>query len=647
MAFLHQIQQKWQKKWQDGSVFQANANPYKKKKFFLTFPYPYVNGLPHVGHLFTIMRVEAFARYKKLQGYNVLFPQGWHATGSPIVDAAQRVREQEEKQLKILKDCGISDKDIKKFANPEYWIEYFPPEYKKDLQSLGLAIDWRREFHTTELNPHYDKFIRWQFSILKEKGYVKKGKFPVVWDPKNNCPVPDHSRVEGEGEIPQEFLLVKHKMDNGVYLVTATLRPDTILGVTNLYVHPDITYVRAKVSSAGNSGKKLGTSEEWILSRNVAMALKEQDKHVQILEEVHGSSLIGAKVLEFSGSKVLVLPAFFVEEQFGTGLVHSVPSDSADDLIALDDLKKDTALCEKYKLDVNMVRGIEPIPVLDVPGFGKVPARDALTQFNVKSQHDREKLDKAKEVLYKKAFYEGKLNALYKKGFSKDYSGQPVQSAKDSIKQEILSSEFGDVYYQLTGRVVSRSMTECIIKIVEDQWFIDYGDEHWKKLAHDALNNLVLYPEKARSQFTYVIDWLHQWACTRETGLGTRLPWDEKWLIESLSDSTIYMAFYTVTHLLKKIDASSINNALFDYLFLDKDWNAPALNNIDKALADEMKREFEYWYPVDFRNSGKDLIQNHLTFYLFNHTAIFHKNKWPKGIGVNGWVTVDGKKMSK
>lgn len=644
-AFLHNIQSKWQKKWQEARLFQADANPYHKKKFFLTFPYPYVNGLPHVGHLFTIMRVEALARYKRLRGYNVLFPQGWHATGSPIVDAAQRVREGEEKQLKILRDCGIPDTHLQKFADPAYWVEYFPPQYKKDLQSLGLSIDWRREFFTTALNPRYDKFIKWQFAHLHQKGYVKKGKFPVVWDTKNSCPVPDHSRVEGEGETPQEFLLVKHKMKNGTYLITATLRPDTIMGVTNVYANPDLVYVHAKVDK-----------EDWIISRKVADALAYQDKAVRVIEEVPGSSLIGEMVLEFSGKTVPVLPASFVEEQFGTGLVHSVPSDSADDLIALDDLKKDTAMCKRYHLDPAMVAAIGPIPVLQVPGFGSVPARDVLTQLKVKNQYDRQKLDAAKDILYKKAFYEGTVNDLYKdeKRFSQDYSGQPVQKVKDAIKNDILLTEFGDRYYQLTGKVVSRSMTECIVKIVDDQWFIDYGDHAWKKLAHDALNNLTLYPEKARAQFTYVIDWLHQWACTRESGLGTRLPWDEKWMIESLSDSTIYMAYYTITHLLQKVDVQKVNDALFDYVFLDEHPSNLGSNTshagellVDKKEADAMRREFDYWYPVDFRNSGKDLIQNHLTFYLFNHAAIFPKNRWPKGIGVNGWVTVDGKKMSK
>ena len=159
--------------------------------------------------------------------------------------------------------------------------------------------------------------------------------------------------------------------------------------------------------------------------------------------------------------------------------------------------------------------------------------------------------------------------------------------------------------------------------------------------AHQALNKLTLYPEKARQQFDYVVDWLNDWACTREYGLGTKLPWDQDWVIESLSDSTIYMAYYTIAHHLQRVPADKVDDALFDYVFLGKD-KRPDIPHID-----DMRAEFEYWYPLDFRNSGKDLIQNHLTFFLFNHAAIFPKDRWPKGIGVNGWVTVDGEKMSK
>src|SRR3989344_3462829 len=107
MVHLSELEEKWRRQWEQAKLFEADANR-KKKKFFLTFPYPYMNGYLHIGHFYTLMKVEAFARYKRMQGYNVLFPQGWHCTGSPIENAAQRIREQEQSQWENMRKMGFS-----------------------------------------------------------------------------------------------------------------------------------------------------------------------------------------------------------------------------------------------------------------------------------------------------------------------------------------------------------------------------------------------------------------------------------------------------------------------------------------------------------------------------------------------------------
>jgi leucyl-tRNA synthetase len=623
---FRKTEKKWQKKWEQQKIFEPEIN--KREKFFCNFPYPYINAYQHIGHMFTLMRVEAFARYKRLRGFNVLFPQGWHVTGSPIVNAAKRVKDKEPKQIKIMKNMGIKSTEIKKFEKPEHWVEFFAPEFKKDYQSLGMSIDWRREFHTSSLNPHYDKFIQWQFRKLKEKGYCIKGKFPVVWDPKDKVAVGDHDRIEGEGEVPQEFYLFKFSLEDKRKIITATLRHDTIWGITNIYVNPDVEYL--EIETRG---------ENWIVGKPIIDKLKNQRFEIKIKGKVKGEQLIGKKADSFGNKKILVLPADFLDTNYGTGMVHSVPSDSADDLIALRDLQNNEKLIKKYNLNLQEVRSIEPIEIFETPGIGGNSAQYFLDKYNVKSQNERDKLEKIKKELYKLTFTTAKLGPLYKKGFSKSLEGMKIPQAQEIIKKELLEQGKIEIFYELTGKVISRSLTECVVKIVDDQWFLNYADPEWKQKTHECLKQLKLYPKKARQQFEYVIDWLHEWACTREEGLGTKLPWDEKWLIESLSDSTIYMAYYTIAHLIKDIPIDEIDDKFFDYVFLGK--------GKGNKKVDKLKKEFEYWYPVDFRNSGKDLIQNHLTFFMFNHTAIFPKKHWPKGIGANGWVTVDGQKMSK
>jgi leucyl-tRNA synthetase len=89
--------------------------------------------------------------------------------------------DKEKTQFEILTQLGIEKSEIPKFTDPLYWLEYFPPEGKKDLIDFGMAIDWRRSFITTEQNPYYDSFIRWQFIHLKAANKIIKGKRPSIY----------------------------------------------------------------------------------------------------------------------------------------------------------------------------------------------------------------------------------------------------------------------------------------------------------------------------------------------------------------------------------------------------------------------------------------------------------------------------------
>lgn len=86
---------------------------------------------------------------------------------------------------------------------------------------------------------------------------------------------------------------------------------------------------------------------------------------------------------------------------------------------------------------------------------------------------------------------------------------------------------------------------------------------------------------------------------------------------------------------------------VWDYIFLDNK-SYPKQCKIKKKLLDSMKHEFEYWYPVDLRCSGKDLIQNHLTFFIYNHCAIWEKRPdlWPRSIRANGHLLLNSAKVS-
>ncbi len=126
-------------------------------------------------------------------------------------------------------------------------------------------------------------------------------------------------------------------------------------------------------------------------------------------------------------------------------------------------------------------------------------------------------------------------------------------------------------------------------------------------------------------QFT--IDWLKEWGCSRSYGLGTKLPFDEQYLIESLSDSTIYMSYYTIAHLLQRgyageqpgalgIAPKDLTRHFWDYVLLGKPYDATQ-TAIPEDKLQQMRQEFLYWYPLDLRVSAKDLSKLYLFLNLY------------------------------
>ncbi|MDP6612844.1 MAG: class I tRNA ligase family protein [Candidatus Hydrothermarchaeota archaeon] len=237
------------------------------------------------------------------------------------------------------------------------------------------------------------------------------------------------------------------------------------------------------------------------------------------------------------------------------------------------------------------------------------------------------------------------------KGNTGKYRGMKVSEVKKTLVRNFNAKGIAGRLYETSVEVVCRCSTKCLVKILKDQWFLAYSDDDWKDKVREALAEMKVHPAEARANFEYTIGWLEDKACTRRTGLGTPLPWDTEWIVETLSDSTVYMAFYALAKFIntREIKAEVLSKEILDHIFLGRG-EAPALSKkygIGEALLEEIIGEFEYWMPVDMRVSGKDLIPNHLTFFIFQHTALFSKDKWPRAVGVNGYVRVEGEKMSK
>jgi len=634
----HEVERKWQHVWEEKRVHRGIATP-AKPKFYANVPYPYMSGYQHLGFAVPFLRAEFLARFKRMTGHNVLFPQAFHCTGLPILGAAKRVAEGEPRQIEILREMGIPEREIPRFADPRHWIEVFPQATMDDLKGLGAAVDWSRAFITTDLNPPYDAFVRWQFRRLKEKGRVQIGKHEVIWCPKDQAPIGDHDRLEGEGVQPVQFTLLKFPFAN-LSLVAATLRPETVFGQTNLWVDPEVTYVKAEVDG-----------ETWVLNGSAAAKLGEQGHRVRVTGEIRGRDLVGRDVLAPGVDRAIpVFPSTFLDQDRGTGIVTSVPSDAPDDWMALKDLQADAAQARSFGLDPAKVAAVRPIPIIRSEGWGPLPAVEICERMGIVNQRDREQLDAAKAEIYRTGYYTGVMTEA-----AGEFAGARVEDAKERIRARLIETGQAATLWEPAEEVVCRCTTRAIVKVVEDQWFLVYGDAAWKKATHEALDHMILYPEIVRKQFHHTIDWLRDWACAHHQGLGTKLPWDDHWVIESLSDSTLYMAYYTIAHALQdgKLRsevpwAQRLTDEFFDCVFLGAG-DAPTVAagvGLDARTVEQLRKEFLYWYPFDLRSTGKDLVQNHMTFCLFNHAAVF-PDKTPRGFAICGYVRLGGRKMSK
>ncbi len=149
-----------------------------------------------------------------------------------------------------------------------------------------------------------------------------------------------HDLLEGEDVEYQEYTLVKFESGETVFPM-ATLRPETVRGVTNAYIDPEGEYVEATVDG-----------ERWVVSLEAVEKLELQDHEIAVEREVAGEEYVGESVTNpITGDEVLVLPASFVDPDSGTGVVMSVPAHSPDDYLALEEAKADAQRLREYGID--------------------------------------------------------------------------------------------------------------------------------------------------------------------------------------------------------------------------------------------------------------------------------------------------------
>jgi leucyl-tRNA synthetase len=631
------MEAKWQKAWYDARINESEPSP-GAKKFFMIFAYPGVTGYLHVGHMRGYTVSDAIVRHKKMTGYRVLFPVGTHATGNGAISFARRVERGDPATTEILRANGCPEETLARLTDPVEVVRFFNDVYLNDYwKRFGFMSDWRR--FTSTIYPDYVKFIEWQMLKLNAEGLLIQKPYYAPACVEHGPVAIDASETDiskgGSAEV-LEYTLLKFDFEDGRKLVAATLRPETVFGLTNFWVNPEVEYVDARVGD-----------EIWVVSRPAAEKLALQMDIVEVIGSADGASLIGKRCkAPYTGKVVPIFPSILCDPEVGTGLVMSVPSDAPVDWIGLVDLKRDPASMERYGITEEMLEDAAPIAIIDTPGYGPLPAVEVTERLGIGSLQD-ERLEEATREVYRSGFHKGVMNSSCGK-----FAGWHVEQAKEAVREEMLVKGLASMFRDLSEEVLCRCGSRVLVKKIPDQWFIDYSNPALKERSKEHALTMRIFPREYYDNIQNVIEWYRERACARlGNWLGTRFPLDRRWIVEAIADSTLYPVFYVISRFANegKVKPENMTEGFFDYVLLGRGdvADVAAVTGVGAPTLDEIRSEFDYWYPLDLNLGGKEHMTVHFPVFLMNHVGLLRPQHWPGGIIVNWYITATGGKISK
>ena len=363
-----EIEKKWQRRWEEGRVFETEAEPWKPKYYVLEM-LPYPSGTMHMGHMRNYTIGDVVARVKRMRGFNVLHPMGWDAFGLPAENAA-----------------------IKNNTHPQVWTNNNIAEFQRTLRRFGFSYDWRREISTCD--PEYYRWNQWFFLRMLERGLAYRKKSRVNWCPKCATVLANEQVVNGgycwrhedtlvesreieqwflkttayaeqllddlkqlEGGWPERVILMQRNwigkshgakvkfvvvdVDGAEAIEVFTTRIDTIYGATALILAPSHPLV-AKLLE----GSAARTEADAKLAKMRQASVKTEDLATM---EKEGFFTGRYATNPFSGEKIPIWVGNFVLMEYGTGALMAVPGHD----------QRDFEFCRKYGLPVRVV--VQPL----------------------------------------------------------------------------------------------------------------------------------------------------------------------------------------------------------------------------------------------------------------------------------------------
>src|SRR3989344_5708959 len=416
------IEAKWQKAWAKYKIFEVKEES-KKEKFYVLemFPYPSGSGL-HMGHAFNYTIGDIYARFKRMQGYNVLYPMGYDSLGLPAENAA-----------------------IKAKSHPKDFTEKAIANFIRQQKALGLSYDWTRMIETHK--PDFYKWDQWIFLKMFEKGLAFKKKAPVNWCPKCNTVLANEQVHNGKcwrhkdcsveiRHLEQWFFKITNYADelcesidnlngwpedvkamqknwigkshgteinfeiNGEKWPIFTTRPDTIFGVTYMVVSAQHTRLNELVTD----------KQKKEVDKFLSKIKSTSEKDIETLEK-EGVFTGAYAIHPITKEKIPVYAGNFVVAEYGSGMVMAVPAHD----------QRDFEFSKKYKIPIKII--INP----------------------VNSKLNAEKMDRA---------YTGRGILIN----SNEFSGMDSEKAIDEITKYLIKKKLGKktVNFKLRDWLISR-----------------------------------------------------------------------------------------------------------------------------------------------------------------------------------------------
>jgi len=220
----HVIEAKWQRTWEEWGIYRFNRGDTARPAYSIDTPPPYPSGNFHMGNVLNWVYFDMVARYKRMDGYNVLFPQGWDCHGLPT-------------EVQVEHECGIRRSSVPPdefIALCKKYVDRYVHVMKEAIVNLGCSIDWTTEFKT--MDPGYWRKTQLSFLIMYKKGLVYRGKHPVNWCPRCETAIAD-AEVEYDARRGKLHYITFNLAEGGV-LKIATTRPELLPACVAVAVHP-------------------------------------------------------------------------------------------------------------------------------------------------------------------------------------------------------------------------------------------------------------------------------------------------------------------------------------------------------------------------------------------------------------------------